>query len=95
MVLVEDVEQFYYSLVEDPVDEYVRLRDYVDVMKCRSLPAFKTENLRNGFSKEMINEARKHRKINQVCRSVDSLSHCAPNFSCISVLTRHWQLEPV
>ena len=35
-------------------------------MKCRSLPAFKSENLRNGFSKEMINEARKHRKINQV-----------------------------
>jgi hypothetical protein len=35
-------------------------------MKCRSLPAFKPEHLRNGFSKEMINEARKHRKINQV-----------------------------
>lgn len=40
-------------------------------MKCRSLPAFKSENLRNGFSKEMINEARKHRKINQVYSILD------------------------
>ncbi|CAB3994229.1 histone acetyltransferase type B catalytic subunit-like [Paramuricea clavata] len=57
--------------VEDPVEDFIRLRDYIDVIKCRPLPAFKHENLRNGFSKEMINEARKHRKINQrQCRRV-------------------------
>lgn len=59
-------DNIYSFPVEDPVDEFRRLRDYVDVMKCLSLPAFKAGNLRNGYSKEMVNAARKHRKINQV-----------------------------
>ena len=76
--LLESVDNFYIGdekvldmTVEDPVDDFIRLRDYVDVMKCRTLSAFKPEKLRKGFSKEMINEARKHRKINQrQCRRV-------------------------
>ncbi|XP_028395918.1 histone acetyltransferase type B catalytic subunit-like [Dendronephthya gigantea] len=75
---LECVDNFYIRdekvldmTVEDPVDEFRRLRDYVDVMKCLSLPAFKAENLRNGYTKEMVNSAKKHRKINQhQCRRV-------------------------
>lgn len=35
--------------VEDPSDDFQRLRDYVDAKNCESLPAFSRANLFNGY----------------------------------------------
>ncbi|XP_046846730.1 histone acetyltransferase type B catalytic subunit-like [Xenia sp. Carnegie-2017] len=57
--------------VEDPVNDFLRLRDYVDVLRCRSLPVFKPNYLCKGFSKEMVDQARRKLKVNQhQCRRV-------------------------
>ena len=53
-------------IVEDPVNDFLRLRDYVDVLRCRSLPVFKPNYLCKGFSKEMVDQARRKLKVNQV-----------------------------
>lgn len=52
--------------VEDPSFDFLRLRDYVDALACINLSAFSQENLRNGFSGEMVKEAREKLKINKV-----------------------------
>ena len=47
-------------------------------MECRKLPAFQPENLRQGFSQDMVTEARKRRKINQVnCTVCQTLYLCS------------------
>lgn len=51
--------------VEDPSDDFVRIRDYVDCKNCMTLPSFAEEKLKSGFSKEMIEEARTKFKINK------------------------------
>ena len=51
--------------VEDPSDDFVRIRDYVDCKNCMTLASFSEEKLKKGFSKEMIEEARKKFKINK------------------------------
>nr|CAG4641713.1 EOG090X06NC [Eurycercus lamellatus] len=51
--------------VEDPSDEFVRLRDFVDAQNCQKLEAFKTEKLKQGFSSEMVEEAQTQLKINK------------------------------
>lgn len=51
--------------VEDPSDEFVRIRDYVDCKNCETLASFEEENLKKGFSKEMAEEARTKFKINK------------------------------
>lgn len=53
-------------IVEDPSFDFLRLRDYVDALACINLSAFSQENLRNGFSGEMVKEAREKLKINKV-----------------------------
>lgn len=50
--------------VEDPSDDFRRVRNYVDAKLCKDLPAFSSENLKKGYSKNMIKEANKHFKIN-------------------------------
>lgn len=52
--------------VEDPSEEFVRLRDFVDAQNCRKLEAFTKEKLQSGFSAEMVEEAQTHLKINKV-----------------------------
>lgn len=43
--------------VEDPSDNFVGLRDYVDCKQCSSLKSFQKEYLLKGWSKEMADEA--------------------------------------
>lgn len=57
--------------VEDPSDDFQSVRNYIDAGICRQLPAFSVQNLKTGFNKDMVEEARKHGKINAIqCRRV-------------------------
>lgn len=49
--------------VEDPSDDFRRVRNYVDAKICRELPEFSPENLRKGFTKEMITAAKELYKV--------------------------------
>lgn len=51
--------------VEDPSDDFVRIRDYVDCKNCQTLLSYSEENLKKGFCKNMIEEAREEFKINK------------------------------
>lgn len=51
--------------VEDPSEDFQRLRDYVDATNCSTLPSFTKYNLRQGFNKSMATEARDKFKINK------------------------------
>lgn len=53
-------------LAEDPSESYVKLRDFVLVKLCQSLPSFTPEQLSQGFSDAMATEAREKLKINKV-----------------------------
>ena len=52
--------------VEDPSDDFVRLRDYVDVQNCLKLDAFAKEKLQLGFGPSMVEQAKQLLKINKV-----------------------------
>ena len=52
--------------MEDPSEEFVRLRDFVDAQNCKKLAAFSAGKLQQGFSQEMVQEAQNHLKINKV-----------------------------
>ncbi|KAJ8670297.1 hypothetical protein QAD02_001556 [Eretmocerus hayati] len=58
----EDVKDI---TVEDPSEDFQRLRDYVDAVNCSKLPSFSKENLMKGFNKTMVLEAREKFKINR------------------------------
>ncbi|KAJ9589576.1 hypothetical protein L9F63_017214 [Diploptera punctata] len=51
--------------VEDPSDEFQRLRDFVDVKNCKTLPSFQANKLEQGFTEEMIAEAKEKFKVNK------------------------------
>ncbi|XP_042894781.1 histone acetyltransferase type B catalytic subunit [Parasteatoda tepidariorum] len=51
--------------VEDPSEEFVRIRDVIDSKNCQTLPAFSKENLLKGFSKAMTEAAKDNFKINK------------------------------
>ncbi|VVD03728.1 histone acetyltransferase type B catalytic subunit [Leptidea sinapis] len=51
--------------VEDPSQDFQRIRDYVDAKDCELLPAFQPDQLAQGFSVEMANQARSKYKINK------------------------------
>ncbi len=54
------------SPAEDPSENFVKLRDFVLVKLCLTLPSFSSEKLSQGFSEEMVSEAREKLKINKV-----------------------------
>lgn len=57
--------------VEDPSEEFQRIRNYIDTKLCKDLPAFSAKTIKKGFSKEMIKQAREKFKINpRQCRKV-------------------------
>eukprot|EP00795_Rhopilema_esculentum_P014360 gene14360-5405_t len=71
--LLQTVYNFYQPkekvidiTVEDPSEDFIRLRDYVDCQRCISLPAFTPDNLINGFSDSMATEARQKFKISKL-----------------------------
>ncbi|NP_001171746.1 histone acetyltransferase type B catalytic subunit [Saccoglossus kowalevskii] len=51
--------------VEDPSEEFICLRDYVDCKVCMHLASFSTECLQEGFTEDMAQEAQVKLKINQ------------------------------
>ena len=64
------ITEFYLSrsdivdiTVEDPSDDFIRLRDFTDALNCTALDAFGKENLKKGFSEEMTKEANKKFKL--------------------------------
>jgi len=68
--LLETVYRNYLSddkvidiTVEDPSDNFVRLRDFVDTRNCLNLPAYEKSKVLNGFSEEMTKAAAKDLKI--------------------------------
>jgi len=52
--------------VESPSLTFQKLRNYVDAINCSKLPTFKVECLKQGFSNEMVIEAKNKLKINKV-----------------------------
>ena len=54
--------------VEDPSENFQRVRDFVDSKNCSKLNTFQPQYLRKGFSEEMVKEAREKLKINRVSR---------------------------
>ncbi|XP_035658310.1 histone acetyltransferase type B catalytic subunit-like isoform X2 [Branchiostoma floridae] len=51
--------------VEDPSEEFLRLRDFVDCMNCKVLPAFSPQLLQDGFTADMAQQAQEKLKINK------------------------------
>ncbi len=56
----------FLRLVEDPSDEFTRIRDFVDAKNCQKLASFSKEKLQQGFNAEMVEEAQRELKINKV-----------------------------
>lgn len=57
--------------VEEPSAVFQHMRSAVDAKLCRNLPAFESEKLKFGLSKEMLQEAKEKYKINpKQCRIV-------------------------
>lgn len=51
--------------VEDPSEEFSRLRDYVDCKNCMELKSFHESELKKGFSEDMFQEACTKYKLNK------------------------------
>lgn len=76
--MLQTVDRFYIKdpqvldiTVEEPSYDFIRLRDYVDALDCSKLSAFAPDNLCNGFSDKMVQQAREELKINKIqCRRV-------------------------
>ncbi|KAK7086526.1 histone acetyltransferase 1 [Halocaridina rubra] len=51
--------------VEDPADNFARLRDFVDSKHCLKLAVFQPSQLTKGFSDEMVKEAQEKLKLNK------------------------------
>lgn len=62
---------FLLFSAEDPSENYVKLRDYVLVKLCQTLPSFSTDKLPLSFSDDMATEAREKLKINKVNLSLN------------------------
>ncbi|XP_053969592.1 histone acetyltransferase type B catalytic subunit [Anastrepha ludens] len=57
--------------VEDPSDDFQRLRNFVDARLCMGLKSFARDVIKKGFNKEMVREARESLKLNpRQCRRV-------------------------
>jgi len=68
--MLEVVQQFYWGnekvvdiTVEDPSDDFVRIRDFVDCSNCAALDAFAPQELHKGYSAAMVTECNKKFKI--------------------------------
>jgi len=51
--------------VEDPSDNFTRLRDFLDCKSCLKLPSYQPEKLHEGFSEDMAKEAQSKLNINK------------------------------
>jgi len=68
--LMQTISKLYRNkivfAVESPSLTFQKLRNYVDAINCSKLPTFKVECLKQGFSNEMVIEAKNKLKINKV-----------------------------
>ncbi|KAG7164503.1 Histone acetyltransferase type B catalytic subunit-like 2, partial [Homarus americanus] len=55
----------FQRLVEDPSDNFARLRDFIDSKNCMKLESFQSSKLLQGFSESMVEEAKKKLKLNK------------------------------
>lgn len=87
---VETIYKHYQSqknvvdmTVEDPSDDFQRLRNFVDARLCKGLKSFGRDAIKKGFNKEMIREARETFKLNpRQCRRVyEILRLCYTNLN--------------
>nr|XP_016935969.1 histone acetyltransferase type B catalytic subunit [Drosophila suzukii] len=69
--MVETIYKFYQTqknvvdiTVEDPSEEFQRLRNFVDARSCKELKSFARAEIMKGFNKEMVREAREALKLN-------------------------------
>ncbi|XP_030373490.1 histone acetyltransferase type B catalytic subunit [Scaptodrosophila lebanonensis] len=69
--LVQTIYKYYQSqknvidiTVEDPSEDFQRLRNFVDARLCQGLKSFARTEVTKGFSKEMVREARETFKLN-------------------------------
>jgi histone acetyltransferase 1 len=62
------VNTIFLFTVEDPAEDFQRVRDFVDASNCRHLKSFQPESLEAGFSKEMVTDVREKLKINKVSK---------------------------
>ena len=60
--------------MEDPSENFQRLRDFVDVRNCMRLNNFQPDYLLEGFHDAMAEEARKKLKLNRVKDSTSLLT---------------------
>ncbi|OWF35869.1 histone acetyltransferase type B catalytic subunit-like [Mizuhopecten yessoensis] len=51
--------------VEDPSENFQRLRDFVDARNCMKLASYEVSKLKSGFSEEMAKETREKLKLNK------------------------------
>uniref|UniRef100_A0A182JIJ8 Histone acetyltransferase type B catalytic subunit n=1 Tax=Anopheles atroparvus TaxID=41427 RepID=A0A182JIJ8_ANOAO len=77
--LIEHTTYEYFSKLdnvaditfEEPIEAIQHIRSVIDARRCKMLPAFTKDKLLAGFSKEMLEQARKHHLINaKQCRVV-------------------------
>jgi len=68
--MLDVVQQYYWGnekvvdiTVEDPSDDFVRLRDFIDSSNCATLDAFSPQNLCKGYSAAMVKDCNKKFKI--------------------------------
>lgn len=67
---LETIYNFYQTqknvidiTVEDPSEDFQRMRNFVDARLCMKLKSFQKEELKKGFNKEMTKEAREALKV--------------------------------
>lgn len=70
--LIKQIYDHYIGLknviditVEDPSDEFKRMRNLIDSKLCKELESFSESNLKKGFSKDMVKEARSQLKVSR------------------------------
>lgn len=68
--------------MEDPSENFQRLRDFVDVRNCMRLNNFQPDYLLEGFHDAMAEEARKKLKLNRVKDSTSLLTLLSLFFYC-------------
>lgn len=60
-----DLDSVVDIAVEDPAENFTKLRDFVDAHNCMSLPAFSAEAISSGWSNDMAQAAQSKLKLNR------------------------------
>ena len=73
--------------MEDPSENFQRVRDFVDVRNCSRLSQFQPACLRGGFTEDMVMEARTKLKINRVTHISFSLCISQSLSTCLYIIS--------